>query len=180
MFGASNTPVPIPQSELSYRIPLGYWSIPLTSADTNYTTSVSPYVPGAWPYFVQALSWAKAHSINTIVDLHGAPGSQNGYDNSGQRTGNPMWAEDDTNVNRTLEYMRFLATNVGDKLDVIELLNEPAAFRGNDWATVLRQYWQDGYNVVRDVAGNDTQVMIGDGFLGVNVCTLLIHIKPPF
>lgn len=104
-----------------------------------------------------------------IVDLHGAPGSQNGYDNSGQRTGNAVWAINSTNVERTLDYMRFLATNVGDMLDVIELLNEPAGFMGDDWASVLRQYWQDGYNVVRDIAGNSLQVMIGDGFLGVDV-----------
>jgi len=153
------------------RIPIGYWSIPLTSSDTNYTTSVSPYVPGAWPYFLQALSWAKTHSIHVIVDLHGAPGSQNGYDNSGQRIPYPLWASDPTYVNRTLDYMKFLATKLTGMVDVIELLNEPAAFWSSQFNQVLSQYWQDGYSVVRTAAGIGTQVMIGDGFLGVDSWT---------
>jgi glucan 1,3-beta-glucosidase len=152
-----------------HRIPLGYWSIPLTPSDTNYTTSVSPYVPGAWPYFLQALSWARNHSIHVIVDLHGAPGSQNGYDNSGQRISYPLWATNSTNVNRTLDYMRYLTTNLAGMIDVIELLNEPAAFWSSGFKQVLSQYWQDGYSVVRAAAGNGIQVMIGDGFLGLNV-----------
>ena len=52
---------------------LGYWSVPITTADTNYTTSVEPYVPGAWPYLLRALGWARAHGLHVILDLHGAP-----------------------------------------------------------------------------------------------------------
>lgn len=37
-----------------HSIPLGYWSVPITANDTNFTTSVAPYTPGAWPYL---LSW---------------------------------------------------------------------------------------------------------------------------
>jgi glucan 1,3-beta-glucosidase len=49
-----------------------------------------------------------------ILDLHGAPGSQNGYDNSGQRTSNPQWANSTTdNVARTLDILRFMVKNVG-------------------------------------------------------------------
>jgi len=153
------------------RIPLGYWSIPLTSADTNYTTSVSPYITGAWPYFLQALEWAKTHFLNVIVDLHGAPGSQNGYDNSGQRISSPQWANEPIYVNRTLDYIRFLAKNLDGMLNVIELLNEPAAFIGGDFPDVLRSYWLDGYDVIREYAGGNIQVMISDGFLGVDSWT---------
>lgn len=148
------------------RIQLGYWSVPITSADTNFTTSVTPYVPGAWPYFLQALNWAKAHGLHVIVDIHGAPGSQNGFDNSGQRTGNPTWGNDDSTVQRTLDIIRFLLENAGGLIDVMELLNEPTAYRSGI-PDVLRGFWQDGYDVVREAVGNGTQVMIGDGFLGV-------------
>ncbi|KAI0077909.1 glycoside hydrolase family 5 protein [Panus rudis PR-1116 ss-1] len=148
------------------RIQIGYWSVPITSADTNFSTSVSPYTPGAWPYFVQALNWAKAHGLHTIVDLHGAPGSQNGFDNSGQRTGNPTWGQDPNSVPRTLDIIKFIAEKVGGLIDVMELLNEPAAYR-QSVANVLEGFWTQGYNVVRNTAGGAMKVMIGDGFLGV-------------
>ena len=133
----------------------------------NDSVSVSPYIPGAWPYLLQALNWAKSYGLHVIVDLHGAPGSQNGYDNSGQRTNNPVWATNDANVNRTLEILSVIADNIGGMIDVLELLNEPAGFTNSQWASVIRQFWQDGYNVVRTVAGSNMKIMIGDAFLGV-------------
>jgi hypothetical protein len=81
----------------------------------------------------------------------------------------PQWDTDMTYVNRTLDCIRFLATNLTGLIDVIELLNEPAAFWSDTFKQVLSQYWQDGYNVVREAAGKGVQVMIGDGFLGLNV-----------
>lgn len=56
----------------------------------------------------------------------------------------------------------------GGMIDVMELLNEPTAYRSGI-PDVLRGFWQDGYDVVRDAAGDAIQVMIGDGFLGVDV-----------
>ncbi|KDQ59273.1 glycoside hydrolase family 5 protein [Jaapia argillacea MUCL 33604] len=149
------------------RIPLGYWSVPITSADTNFTTSVAPYIPGAWPYLLKALTWAKAHSVHVIIDLHGAPGSQNGFDNSGQRTGDPVWAVNPSNVSRTLDIISFMGKELGEMVDVIELLNEPAGFDGGTWAGVTRSYWENGYAAVRGAAGTGVKVMVGDAFLGV-------------
>ncbi|KIY44033.1 glycoside hydrolase [Fistulina hepatica ATCC 64428] len=153
------------------RVPLGYWSVPLTSADTNYTTSVAPFIAGAWPYLLKGLNWAKGQGLYTIVDLHGAPGSQNGYDNSGQRTSSPQWALDTVNVNRTLDVLRYVVENAGGLIDVIELLNEIAGYLGDNWATVAREFWQDGYDVVRKAVGSNIKVMIGDAFLGVDSWT---------
>lgn len=151
------------------RIPIGYWSIPLTASDTSESTSSAPFVIGAWSYFLRALVWAKKYNINVIVDLHGAPGSQNGYDNSGQLTNNPVWALNKSNVTRTVDTVKFLAKTVGNQVSVIELLNEAAGFRGDDWVSVIRQFWLDGYDAVREAAGQGVYVMIGDAFLGVNV-----------
>ena len=53
---------------------MGYWSIPLTPADTNFSTSFAPYIPGAWPHILRSLNWARANSLHVIFDLHGAPG----------------------------------------------------------------------------------------------------------
>ncbi|KAK2460353.1 hypothetical protein APHAL10511_007742 [Amanita phalloides] len=149
------------------RIPVGYWSVPLTSAYTNTSTTTTPFTAGAWSYLLQGLNWAQKHGIYVILDLHGAPGSQNGYDNSGQRVNNPQWALQPADVQRTLDTIRFMVQNVGGLIDVIELLNEAAGFQSPQWPSVIRQYWQDGYNVVREAAGSGIKVMIGDAFLGV-------------
>lgn len=147
---------------------LGYWSVPITSADTNYTTNVDPYIPGAWPYLMQALNWAKEYGLHVILDLHGAPGSQNGYDNSGQRTPSPAWGSDDESVPCTLDIIKFIAEKLGGLVDILELLNEPLGWYPTVGG-VISDYWKDGYQVVRSVMGNRMQVMIMDAFLGVQV-----------
>lgn len=143
------------------RIPVGYWSVP-TGA------SISPYIPGAWPYIQRAVGWARLHGLHTIIDLHGAPGSQNGYDNSGQRTSSPQWALNSANVNATLAVIQVLASVLGPNVDAIELLNEVAGFLGSAWDSAVRQYWQSGYAVVRQAAGDNVVVVIGDAFEGVD------------
>ncbi|KAF8526318.1 glycoside hydrolase [Hysterangium stoloniferum] len=142
------------------RIPLGYWSVPSNE-------SVAPYHAGAYPFFKQAVRWARQQGIHVIVDLHGAPGSQNGYDNSGQSTPNPVWGINPQNVSRTLDIIGYLATDLGNQIDAIELLNEPAGFRGTQWLDTIKQFWQSGYDVVRDVVGLNVTVVIEDAFQGV-------------
>ncbi|KAK7033111.1 glycoside hydrolase family 5 protein [Favolaschia claudopus] len=153
------------------RIPVGYWSVPLTSADTNGSTSPAPYIPGAWPYLLKALNWANKHGVRVIIDLHGAPGSQNGFDNSGQRTSTTQWEHSPANVSRTVDTIRYIAQSVGGLVDVIELLNEPATFLASDYPDTLRQFWQAGYSAVRAAGDSSNQVMIGDGFMGVSSWT---------
>ncbi|KZT36076.1 glycoside hydrolase, partial [Sistotremastrum suecicum HHB10207 ss-3] len=143
------------------RIPFGYWSIPTGEP-------VSPFIPGAWPYLMQALQWARNHGIHVIVDLHGAPGSQNGYDNSGQRTGNPVWALNPDNITRTINDLVFLANATQGMIDILEFLNEPIAFQSDAWASAVRGFWQNAYTAVRNAVGGGLTMMIGDGFLGVD------------
>ena len=80
-----------------------------------------------------------------------------------------MWAQNPANVSLTLDILKFVMENVGGLIDVIELLNEPAGFMGDAFVQVLRQFWQDGYNEMRAIAGPDIKIMIGDAFLGVDV-----------
>lgn len=54
---------------------------------------------------------------------------------------------------------------------MIELLNEAAGFKGQQWQDVIRQFWLDGYGTVRSVAGGNVQIMIGEAFMGFEVCT---------
>ncbi|WVR07519.1 hypothetical protein IAU60_004561 [Kwoniella sp. DSM 27419] len=59
------------------RIPIGYWAYDVSDGE--------PYLQGQAEYLDKAIGWARKHGIKVMVDLHGAPGSQNGYDNSGHR-----------------------------------------------------------------------------------------------
>jgi glucan 1,3-beta-glucosidase len=53
------------------RIPIGYWAFQVGLGE--------PYVQGQLPYLRSAINWATKYKLNVIIDLHGAPGSQNGY-----------------------------------------------------------------------------------------------------
>jgi aryl-phospho-beta-D-glucosidase BglC (GH1 family) len=152
------------KNELS-SLPIGYWHVP-----TN--ASVVPYVPGGWPYIKRALGWARQHNIHVILDVHGAPGSQNGFDNSGQHTNTPQWALNQANIDATLEVIKVIATEVGSQVDAIELLNEIAGFLGPQWNAAARTFYQSGYDVVRQAAGDNVVVVIGDTFdaLSVRAC----------
>ncbi len=90
-----------------------------------------------------------------MLDLHGAPGSQNGNDHSGH-AGAVNWLNDG-NVARTIEVIGKLANlmeqwiNEGsikaETLYGIELLNEPA---DSVWDTCKNSFYPDGYHKIRD------------------------------
>jgi glucan 1,3-beta-glucosidase len=92
-----------------------------------------------------------------------APGSQNGFDNSG-KYGGINW-QSGSNVANTLTAIQNLANRYKNDQDVvtaIELLNEPANW-GNDMGLV-RKFYYDGWGNVRTASGN-TAVVIHDAFL---------------
>ncbi|OXV11007.1 hypothetical protein Egran_01235 [Elaphomyces granulatus] len=138
------------------RIPIGYWAInPLPS---------EPFVQGQLSLLDQAIGWARTSGIKVIIDLHGAPGSQNGFDNSGRR-GNIEWQQGFT-VNQTLDAIQALASryvNDADVVAAIELLNEPFVARGVQ-LDPLKQFYYDGWGRIRQYS-HDTTVVIHDGFL---------------
>ena len=68
------------------RIPMGYW-IRNTPQVSILDVDAEPYIPGGWPYFVRACRWARSLGLTVWADLHGAPGSENGFDNSGHYLG---------------------------------------------------------------------------------------------
>ncbi|KAH0169142.1 putative Exo-beta-1,3-glucanase, partial [Aureobasidium melanogenum] len=138
------------------RIPIGYWA---------YDNANSPYVSGAAPYMDQAIDWARQTGLKVIVDLHGAPGSQNGFDNSGQRTNNIDFQQGD-NVQRTLAVLQTIQNKYADSSydDVvagIELLNEPLSSVLN--LDDLKQFERNGFGQQRTVSQSRV-VVIQDGF----------------
>ena len=141
------------------RIPIGYWAFSKYDGD--------PYITGAQAYLDQAIGWARQTGLQVVIDLHGAPKSQNGYDNSGQRlsTG-PGWGTADS-VPATEGIMgmiakKYAASPYTDVVIAIELLNEPLMGEISGGKGTVQSYYQNGFNTVRGVG--QTSVVIHDGF----------------
>ncbi|SMQ45233.1 unnamed protein product [Zymoseptoria tritici ST99CH_3D7] len=138
------------------RIPIGYWA---------YDNSNSPYASGAAVYMDAAIDWARSVGLKIMIDLHGAPGSQNCFDNSGQKCATPGWQQGDT-VQRTLAVLRTIQSKYGassydDVIAGIELLNEPLTPSLN--LDNYKQFVRDGFGQQRD-ASQSRVVIIQDGF----------------
>jgi glucan 1,3-beta-glucosidase len=138
------------------RIPIGYWAYKLYDNET--------YTQGAAPYMDSAIEWARDVGLKVWIDLHGAPGSQNGFDNSGHLRSKPQFQQGNTTA-QTLEVLEIISQKYAqeeyqDVVVAIELLNEPLSSELDFDA--LKDFFVDGYYQVRNVS--DTWVMIHDAF----------------
>jgi glucan 1,3-beta-glucosidase len=127
------------------RIPIGYWALDTSKGEA--------YPQGQYPYLLKAVQWAAKYGLKVMIDIHGAPGSQNGFDNSGRR-GSVNWQNDEENVKRTRAVLQtivntFAISAYADTVTAIELLNEPAGFVGQKMVDTVKQYYYDGYGEVR-------------------------------
>ncbi|KAF8427709.1 glucan 1,3-beta-glucosidase precursor [Tirmania nivea] len=141
------------------RIPIGYWAVAPLDGD--------PYVQGQLAYLDRAVQWARQVGLRVLVDLHGAPGSQNGFDNSGQRD-RLQWQSTPGFVEHTLKVVgmlsaRYAKAEFGDVVAGIEVLNEPLGPKLD--MGKIRQFWQDGYKEVQSKGTNPSVLtVIGDAF----------------
>ncbi|KAJ7754931.1 glycoside hydrolase family 5 protein [Mycena maculata] len=145
------------------RLPIGYWAFEVGPGE--------PYIQGQLPYLQKAITWATQNNLKLIIDLHGAPGSQNGFDNSGHRISFPGWHSNATNVQRTDTIIKQIASMVADNYEnvpIIAPLNEPAGFDGDAVLSVVRQYWYDSFGNIRYPFGSaqqsNTVELIHDAF----------------
>ncbi len=122
-----------------------------------------PYVSGR-----KSLEWAfkmaKAQGLGVLLDLHGVPGSQNGWDHSG-RAGELGWHTSKDNIDHSLRIIEGLAEfcKDHDNLLGIELVNEQ---RAKDVPLdILQTYYQDAYQRVRKhIPAERAAVVFHDGF----------------
>ena len=134
------------------RIPIGYWII---DGDDPYISSI-----GRLDWAVQMCA---KYQIKALICLHGAPGSQNGHDHSGQ-TGKALWYDNDSYRTRTVEVLVKLAERYRDQSAVwgIELLNEPLA---KIWQPTLRRFYKDAYRAICAVGRPGLVVVYSDAFM---------------
>ena len=92
------------------RIPIGYWAVAPQSGD--------PYVQGQVNVLDQAIGWARSAGLKVMLDIHGVPGSQNGFDNSG-RKGAINWEHQDPNRDGAKAAVNALAQRYASQSDVV-------------------------------------------------------------
>ncbi|KAG9850945.1 glycoside hydrolase family 5 protein, partial [Aureobasidium melanogenum] len=143
------------------RIPIGYWA---------FNNTDSPYISGADAYLEQALGWARQYNIQALICMHGLPGSQNGFDNSGHK-GEAQWAENSTNLAASTAVLELMAAKYGveayaDVVYGLELANEPivwdetSARSAQEWAVSTVQAMRT------HITNPDLKLIMHDAFLG--------------
>ncbi|RKP23897.1 glycoside hydrolase superfamily, partial [Syncephalis pseudoplumigaleata] len=143
------------------RIPVGYWAVEKHRHE--------PWVQGQLEYLARAIRWADHYDIQVIIDLHGVPGSQNGFDNSGKK-GAATWTSQLDNVHRSVRALRRLARTFSadeyDNVVGIELVNEPA-----HWSldmNVVRKYYEESIDMLREHMADEQSIVVADAFLPIH------------
>ncbi|KAH7096198.1 glycoside hydrolase family 5 protein [Auriculariales sp. MPI-PUGE-AT-0066] len=142
------------------RLPVGYWAY-----DPD-----GPYITGQATYVDKAVTWAAKYGIKVWIDLHGVPGSQNGFDNSG-RLGDVNWHKNSTNVKRAHAVISNIAKQYANRtstVTAIAVINEPASFKDDGMMDTLKQYYKDTWGATRYPYGTDQKgnamVVLHDAF----------------
>ncbi|TFY65483.1 hypothetical protein EVJ58_g1959 [Rhodofomes roseus] len=109
------------------RLPIGYWSLGPQFCQGTPFENVSDVYQNSWPRVTRAISMAGQAGMGVLVDLHGAPGSQNGQPHSGVSDGVTGLFDSQPNMDLTIALLTFLAEQLVNVTNVvgIELLNEP-------------------------------------------------------
>ncbi|CAG8688597.1 32339_t:CDS:2, partial [Racocetra persica] len=146
------------------RIPIGYWAFDKVPSE--------PFVKGAFEYLLKGVLWAKKYNLKVVLDLHCAPGSQNGFDNSGKQ-GPVEWQTGATdNIPRTIKAIkimteRFSSPRFKNTVTAINVLNEPARQVAYHFSLKFKYKIYDSYNVIRHI-NSDILIIYHTAFLPLN------------
>ncbi len=146
------------------RIPVGHWifgdDYPYHPA---YGQNQHPYVKGGIDVLDQAFVWAEKYHFKVVLDLHAAPGCQNGFDNGGILNVCDWHTHPDYN-NYSLDVLERLAQRYqkSSALHAIEVLNEPHWDISTD---ILKSYTQEAYLRIRkQCSAEQVAIVFHDGF----------------
>ena len=148
------------------RIPVGHWIFGSASGypyHERYGADPHPYVDGGIERLDRAFDWAEQHGLMVLVDLHCAPGCQNGFDNGGLKGVCDWWKKAEY-VDFTVLTLERLAERYGKRKALwgIETLNEPN-WEVPDW--VLVDFNWRAYQAIRKHCPPENgAVVIHDGF----------------
>ena len=93
---------------------------------------------------------ADKYGLSVLLDLHGAPGSQNGQDHSGCNTFGTNWSQP-AHIALSLATVDALMARYGHRSALlgIELLNEPSRSLETEQHATLRDFYGRAYKIVR-------------------------------
>lgn len=154
------------------RIPVGHWIFgPPYPQHEKYGANPHPFVTGGIEVLDRAFKWAAEFGLRVIVDLHAAPGCQNGFDNGGIM-GVVEWHTKEEYLAHSVDVLGRLAERYRAEpaLYGIELLNEPrwdvptdllkgfylraeAAIRAHCPADRVAVVFHDGFRTHREYLG---------------------------
>ena len=130
------------------RIPVGHWIFgPGYPYHKSYGDSTYPFVEGGIDILDQAFDWAEESCLGIVLDLHAAPGCQNGFDNGGIKDV-CEWHTKQEYIDFSLQVLENLAKRYHQRkaLIGIEVLNEP---RWDLDLNLLKKFTIDGYRRIR-------------------------------
>lgn len=146
------------------RIPIGYWAFEALEND--------PYVKGAQLYLDKAIEWSYENGLKVWIDLHGAPGSQNGFDNSGLFMNNtPSWQDKPEYIDLTTRILKQIyikyggaefAKKYGETVLGLEVLNEPLG--GKLSMDDLKDFYENSYYDARMYQDVNNTIVFHDAF----------------
>jgi glucan 1,3-beta-glucosidase len=146
------------------RLPIGHW---LFGKDYPYHRRYGevryPYVLGGVEIVDNVLRWAEEFGLGVVLDLHAAPGCQNGFDNGGI-LGVCEWHTNEEYIEYTLEVLERLARRYADHpaLHGIQALNEPS------WdidTELLKRFTLEAYRRIRRYCPPERVTLVfHDGF----------------
>jgi glucan 1,3-beta-glucosidase len=137
----------------SLRVPVGYWLF----------EDIDGFVGGSYRYLDKLFEWALEFDLQILICLHGAPGSQNGWDHSG-RAGEIGWSvSHKANMTSSLSVIENIAKRYGknDKLWGIEVVNEPHPSLP---IGTLSKYYRKAGKLVRRYCNSEVRWVVSDAF----------------
>lgn len=146
------------------RIPFGHWIFgPGYPYHAKYGANAHPFVEGGIEVLDRAMGWAAEFGLRVILDLHAAPGCQNGFDNGGIKDV-CEWHTKREYLDHSLDVLERIALRYqsSPSLFAIEVLNEP---RWDVPTSILKEYYRDAYHAIRAHCSLERiAVMFHDGF----------------
>ncbi|MDR1855299.1 MAG: glycoside hydrolase family 5 protein [Azoarcus sp.] len=146
------------------RIPVGHWIFgPDYPYHPKYGENPHPFVTGGIDVLDGALDWAAKLGLKVMIDLHAAPGCQNGFDNGGIKDV-VEWHTKQEYYEHSLAVLERLAERyrAHRALYAIEVLNEPRWDVPTDY---LKKYYLAAYERIRKhCAPERVAVVFHDGF----------------
>lgn len=109
------------------RLPIGYWTLGPAFCQGTPFEPVADVYQNSWSRVVHAINMAFDSGLGVLVDLHGAPGSQNGQPHSGISDGKTGLFDNDWYINKTMAVLTHLTEQLTNVTNVvgIQILNEP-------------------------------------------------------